>query len=1019
MPTDDVSQISNDDYMELEIAHVNTEQTQTEEQPVNANLNSLRNQVAASKVNKSAIFPFWAKVELDLERPKQNALGLKNFFIEWLKNGNNFWLNPMDKTNGLGFLEEVLFKYQGNIQVLRPFVDLLTQMAKEKISPRAFAEYVILPRMRDDYNWRKWHENHIKALQIIAQLLLTAKVKSPFNNEFIGIGRTRLVRDIVLVRYVGRPLAMYPVAQLQDYEKLEKYKATWQKISLKEPLSLFFMRNNALHFIYIMSGKIDLIQLIAIVEQLPDIERSFDTAFPGGTIKLKNIQAINLYDYNIDIAIQERKLKGFHSLDYAVEIKAYFEIVKALLQKPTGVYLCAYYAGLLKRYKDPYFAETISRLVRVIDDRGGMHIYKWHTEKLLTQQKTIIHDYISLIENNHGCDPEYPRVHNLFRDQQTVLTAEEILAIANSFGLQEYIAAKDKEAATYRDLINAYISKHPDTKELINNFQEQLLTGKDRYWNNESIKNLDKLSDTEKNLYGPLMRSVIRGIGFGWAHTKKAENFNDLYQKYETTQSQMLITARTQFQMPIKPVGKTSSEKDALARKQINLLSAEKVWNSVCNTEQLNVNNVLVFINKQAMEINNPLEKAFENKLTIEKDLQDAIDDEVRDKLQKDVLKQNKTIEMLEEKRQQYSDIIENFDTLNDDQKFIAALILAGSTGKSEDSFYHFVLSLLFQRYNHLDIINSRITFLKDDISVDVLTYEQFTYMLNLLETLFFALRNDKKITDTLEKNDEVLQKMLSPYLITKKKELTADALEAAAKKAACYAQMSSDRAKWQGIIESMEEKDEKYYHNMEIYISKTFIDSYYGDMGGICLSARPDEILKQGFYVQRLANLTNKQIIGMSILYLSTRGFGTDEAANSKNYWQAFGFNPLSSVLSHLTEEQQLDLYLHFRLNMEKLAWKTKLPILISGIDTPWGLVSNNGHFNNIIKTYELIKPTAKKVYNAKGLSVYYSEIEFAKALLIIDPRGYEDLPDPSDVPTFYAHRELEKNYTIIPESI
>ena len=92
----------------------------------------------------------------------------------------------------------------------------------------------------------------------------------------------------------------------------------------------------------------------------------------------------------------------------------------------------------------------------------------------------------------------------------------------------------------------------------------------------------------------------------------------------------------------------------------------------------------------------------------------------------------------------------------------------------------------------------------------------------------------------------------------------------------------------------------------------------------------------------------------------------------------------------------------------MEKIAWATKLPVVLSGIDTSWGLISNNGYFGNLIRKYEYSKPTARKVSNAKGLSVYYSEAVFAVALVIIDPRGYEQATELSHVPTFYAHREL-----------
>jgi hypothetical protein len=169
-----------------------------------------------------------------------------------------------------------------------------------------------------------------------------------------------------------------------------------------------------------------------------------------------------------------------------------------------------------------------------------------------------------------------------------------------------------------------------------------------------------------------------------------------------------------------------------------------------------------------------------------------------------------------------------------------------------------------------------------------------------------------------------------------------------------------------------------------------------------------PQYILRPGFYVQRLANMSEQQIIGMSILYLSSRGFASDQV-KAKNFWQAFAFNPLHSLLSNYSHEQQLYLYLQFRLNMEKVAWATKLPVVISGIETGWGLISNNGCFCELIRSYEYSKPTAKYVSNAKGLSVYYSADAYAKALVIIEPRGYEEVSQPSEVPTFYAHRELQ----------
>ena len=1012
MPDNEVSQIAQDDFLELDLAHTQSEEAIDESLRNNSKFKTFKNKIAVSKASKSAIMPFLGSVELDMER--QKPVGVKDLFTLWLERGNKYWLNPMDKGNGLGVLEEILFKYQGSVQILSPFIQLLIQLAEAGISPRAFVEYVILPRMRQDYNWRKWHENHLEAFQIIAKLLCEAKRYPPFDKEHLGSGKTRLARDIVLVRYIGRPLAQYQAAQLHDEAKLSNYIQTWRRISLKNPLSLFFMRNNALHFIYIMSGKIDLVQLVAIVEQLPDIERAFTSAFPDANINIKSIKAMFLYDYDIDMAIQDRKNSGFHSLDFAVEINAYFSIVKALLQKATGVYLCAYYASLLKRFKNPVIAEFINKLVKIIDDRGGMHIYKWHTQKLLGITKVNMQNYIQFIEENRGCDPQYPRIYLIFRDEDAARETQDVANLANNLGLSEAFL-KNKLSVSYKDLLNAYMNEFPDTKEIIDKFQNNLLAGSDRQWTKEYILQLDQLGTKERNLHGPLLRSVIRGIGCGWSMPKSI-CFKELYEKYSGAHTPFIINSRTEFKMPMVKIGGNNAEKDKFARKQINLVNIEKVWNALYTTEQINANNALSFINNWSIELNEPLDKAFEKKLSCENEIleiknssaqQDSADNEEKiKKLEKDIAKQDKTISVLQEKKQHYAKIIEGFNSLTELQKFAASLILAGT--KETDEFSGFAVSMLLQRYKHLESIASRLDFLKDDVSVDVISYQQLMYLLNLLETLFFELREDKEIAAVLQ-GDTVLQEILEQYIITKKKEVTLDALDAAAKKITAFASLQAERAKWQSILVSMEEKDSKYFHEMEIYASKTFMDSHYGDMGGICLSTQPQQILKTGFFVQRLADLTDRQIIGMSVIYLSARGFSTNEI-EAPNCWHAFAFNPLFSFLRNCTEEQALFLYLQFRLNLEKVARMTKIPVVLSGIESSGGLISNSGYFDKLIRRYELSKTTANRVYNAKGFSVYYSQDEFAKALVIIDPRGYEDVEDLTEIPTFYAHRELKE---------
>ena len=974
-----------------------------------------RAKLERSKANKSAIIPFIAAVNIDLNREK--PAGLFYLFNAWLEFGNKYWLNPMDKDNGLGVLAETLFKYQGDFLELTPFIQLLIQVARNGVSPRSFLEYVVLPRMREDYNWRKWQDTHLDALQIIADLIYSVKDKPPFNQEHLGSGKTRLARDVVLVKYIGRPLAQFQLAHLRDKAMLERYANAWQKISLKDALILYFIRCNVLHFIYLMSGKIDLIQLIAIVEHLPAIEHLLSGIIHRGLLNFENIDLTCLYDYDIEHAMQVRNQRGFHSIDFVTEIKTYLGIMQAMLGKASGIYLCFYYTRLLKKYKNPYLAETIFRLVQVIYNRGGMHVYKWHTQKLLAMPRDRMKAYIDLVNSNHGCDPEYPQIRALFRDEEQVRQELEMKDILAHLSLKQQLSATGADRASFKQVLNTYIKENAGTENVVADYQRQFLEGSEYKWTANFIQQIDTISDPEKRLYLHLLllRSVIRGIGTGYSLARKSASFTELFSKYGIVNSQSKINAKTAFIMPVIPNFHSSADQDAMARKEVNLAAVEKTWSVLSNTETLNALGTLTYINKWSMELDKPLENALNEKGDLENILketakenpEEAIDEEVAQKAKKDIAKLDKTINVLQEKKQNYAAIMDQFDLLNDKQQFVLALVLAGTAGRSDDEFNGYVTGLLLQRYKHLESVNSRLSFLQDDISVDVLSYEQFDYLINFLDTLFFTLREDTAIIELLE-DDAILQDILGPYLITKKKEVTLDSLDAAAKKMTGYAGMQAERAKWQGILNKMEKKDEKYFHNMEVYASKSFMDSFYGDMGGICLSAYPEQILHPGFFVQRLTDNTERQIVGMSILCLSNGGFFSPRVS-AQNFFQAFGFNPLTSLLNHFSAEQQLYLYLQFRLNMEKIAWKTRLPVVLSGVDTPWGLISNNAYFGDLIRKYEYGKATAKKVHNAKGVSIYYKQENFAVALVIIDPRGYEQVSDPAKIPTFYAHRELQ----------
>jgi hypothetical protein len=73
----------------------------------------------------------------------------------------------------------------------------------------------------------------LEAFQIIADLINAIKERSPLNQEHLGSGKTRLARDVVLVRYIGRPLTQFRLNELHDSAMLENYISAWKKFHFK------------------------------------------------------------------------------------------------------------------------------------------------------------------------------------------------------------------------------------------------------------------------------------------------------------------------------------------------------------------------------------------------------------------------------------------------------------------------------------------------------------------------------------------------------------------------------------------------------------------------------------------------------------------------------------------------------------------------------------------------------------------------------------------------------------------
>lgn len=171
-------------------------------------------------------------------------------------------------------------------------------------------------------------------------------------------------------------------------------------------------------------------------------------------------------------------------------------------------------------------------------------------------------------------------------------------------------------------------------------------------------------------------------------------------------------------------------------------------------------------------------------------------------------------------------------------------------------------------------------------------------------------------------------------------------------------------------------------------------MDSYYGDMGGICLSGMPEHVTDPEFHNIRLVDMEDEEVVGMGLLYRyrhPIRGFP------ERNVWLAFAFNPLYSLLEHLSHNQQLFLYLQYRNLLETVALNTGKSVLLPGVFTE-GVVSNHGGFARIILEYERAASPAM-VTGIQSFDLYYSPEAYSSALQIINPGKPETLRAQADL--------------------
>jgi len=934
------------------------------EAELSAELKSLRTQAIDNGMSEKQARRFAAGVALDELRGRDRKINLYPLFESWATHGNKRWLSPLPE---IFHLYEKLLKFQGPIHILRPFIDLLIEVSEQDIDPSSFMKFVVLKRLNDDFNWRHWERNHIESLKSIVKLLVQMRSQAPFDREKLGDSQLALARDVVLVKYVGQPLSLFPHQILSDELLMGAYRQAWSRLSLNHFFSIYFLKINLLPLTYHFSGKFELSHLIALVEQIPEIEHAFETYFPPDVFSFSaKTLDINLYDKDFQKSLRQRKNKGFRNLHFFTELNSYLKIISALLRTRSGIYLSGFYARSLNKFKDPVIAKSLAELIEVLNDHGGKHIYLWHSRKLMSMEKAAHPDYIELIRQNGGADPQYPVVAEIFVDPEVRIERESIVNIANQLGLQI-----DAPVTSASNLLRAYIQKNPQTEPTIMRWRDEVVSGRDRDWDKERLLEYDELQGGSA-LHKLLLNWIMKGLEDSY----KSNSFQKLFDDYKSVPKQPFPKLIHRFAQPVYESRTLDSFQEQEIRKQLDLDPVQKLWKHIVQNQNLNLNQISGEINRLSINLNKPISEAKNKILEIEQNLLGKdLPTETLAKLSKEKLKTEKSLNMLNVQKELFENAMDQFDSFKDAEKLILGLFFAGYFAYGyENSFCQLMMGLIVKNYQNQPAIKNQIDYLTEDVAFELITFEQLKKIITTLDTLRHAFGQD----DLFMKLPESLTLLLRPFIKTKTKELTFENRDTAFQKLFQINKLLAIRSKWQSIIEKSSEKLAQQ-NEYQIFVSKAVLDAYYGDMGAVCLSGYPHAIKFPNFFNVRLVDLAQKTIVGNAVMVIAKN---RHRSSNIVKFLQVFGINPLDSFLKNKSQAQQLQLYLEFKKLFEQLAHHLKIPIVLSG-GNKWGILSNRHDFLELIIKYEIANGSVF-VNNVLGTSIYYDDTQFSNGILI-----------------------------------
>ncbi len=933
--------------------------------------------------------------ELDESRVHKQKSGAIPLLEAVYAHGAPHWLDPV---KAIMPLREIMFKMKAPPVADRGVFYVLTRVARAGISPAAFTTHIVLPRMGNDFEYRAWKSRHIWILDAIADILIDLRGQAPWNAD--QLGETAILSDIALCKYVGRPLARLVGERFSGQEEhLNAWRDAWRTFTFKSPTFLSFMRRIVLPCLYRLSGRIDPEQLAPIARALAGLERSLgrrlNAMSPASAERF--MQSAGLAD-TFEERIQKRLSDGLASLTIAKELRAYIELAAELSTLDAGLAVLGRVASISMQTDSGFMADAVT-LAKIVVRTEGVAVIRWHLDALARLPAAQRSGFIQETRASNGINPGCMYLRNV----DMGLAPPDSRTLGIKLGLTpemvEGIALRNGGTVGINEVRSLYFKENIDAAGLYQQIASDISRGMDRKWTKEQLTRFDRKGPAFHEM---AIRSLIPGIGTGYSsQTLKATCFEELADKYIEASKGNTVELFTSINLPaekpgggdVEPAGRDA----ARARVAVDFLEAalkaltQKDGDAECGFS-------FSELGKEAAVIRRKLEIETARALQEEADARAKAEKSGMDANAVPLPRDDKVVRALTERLAIFDSLFDSMKEVppdkRDPRRFVAIVHACSYFAKQGDEACLAVVTGAATRYSDNETVGRIVKRLRADAAPGFLGVEQCALLADAMDAILAAMAQDGPLLASLgteERNFAFLVKKTGKLRSSK---LTFDSLDTAFRKVAGYSKITGETAKWRDLLSKLDHA-KMIKRKFTIYGSRSSVDAYYGDMGGICLSAHPELVNRPGVIVGRLWDEQEQRIRGMCLFVYSQKGAAS---AGIGKFWYAFAFNPLRSLMRGMGTRELLALYMGYRTLAETLARKTKMPILLAGPGT-YGLISNDGAFATLIKNYETAAG-AKPVHDADGFNIYYPPSAFAESLLIIDPAVPE---------TFHAEKQLK----------